>query len=253
MEWIKQNKGFLVLISFSVIWVIGAIWLLFSELSRENFYPNNMSLNELGDYLAGAFSPLAFLWLVYGYFMQNNELKLSRRSLDEQIKEFKKSVDTQEKTFKLNKNLEDDREKRRAFLAKINLTFSNLSYTENHDPSVNTDYSPSDWNTVSFSIKNWGKDITRVSFKLLNEKREFIQERELPKISEGETIGVYFSNEIIPRKTFLKLELYDTLGILKYLEYELEAYYDPDEGPMKFSEHQWDENYVFNLSCKHVN
>ena len=76
MEWIKKNKGFLALIKLSGIWVIGVIWLPFSELSRESFYPRNISLNELGDYLAGAFSPIIFLWLIVGYFMQYNELKI---------------------------------------------------------------------------------------------------------------------------------------------------------------------------------
>ena len=32
------------------------------------------NLNELGDFLAGVFTPLAFGWLVYGYLLQSNEL-----------------------------------------------------------------------------------------------------------------------------------------------------------------------------------
>lgn len=38
-----------------------------------------LELNEIGDYLAGVFSPLAFLWLVIGYLMQNIELTESRK------------------------------------------------------------------------------------------------------------------------------------------------------------------------------
>lgn len=38
-------------------------------------------LNELGDFLAGVFTPLAFLWLVYGYFLQSRELRLQREEL----------------------------------------------------------------------------------------------------------------------------------------------------------------------------
>ena len=38
-------------------------------------------LNELGDFLAGVFTPLAFLWLVYGYFLQSSELRLQREEL----------------------------------------------------------------------------------------------------------------------------------------------------------------------------
>jgi hypothetical protein len=91
MEWIKQNKGFLALIIFSLIWCSGALYLLSSEIYFDIFYLD-MNLNELGDYLAGVFSPLAFLWLIYGYFKQNSELRLNRKSLENQIEEFKKSV-----------------------------------------------------------------------------------------------------------------------------------------------------------------
>ena len=38
-------------------------------------------LNELGDFLAGVFTPLAFGWLVYGYFLQTRELGLQRQEL----------------------------------------------------------------------------------------------------------------------------------------------------------------------------
>ena len=38
-------------------------------------------LNELGDFLAGFFTPLAFGWLVYGYLLQSKELRLQRKEL----------------------------------------------------------------------------------------------------------------------------------------------------------------------------
>ena len=38
-------------------------------------------LNELGDFLAGFFTPLAFGWLVYGYILQSRELSLQRKEL----------------------------------------------------------------------------------------------------------------------------------------------------------------------------
>ena len=38
-------------------------------------------LNELGDFLAGALTPVAFIWLVYGYLVQGDELRLQRNEL----------------------------------------------------------------------------------------------------------------------------------------------------------------------------
>lgn len=43
-----------------------------------------MELNALGDYLAGTFAPLAFLWLVVAVFVQKEELRA-------QLKEFRES------------------------------------------------------------------------------------------------------------------------------------------------------------------
>lgn len=55
----------------------------------------SMDLNAVGDFLAGAFSPLAFLWLVLGYRQQGRELAHSSESLRLQTKELAASVEQQ--------------------------------------------------------------------------------------------------------------------------------------------------------------
>lgn len=45
--------------------------------------------NELGDFLAGVFTPVAFGWLIYGYFLQRNELRLQREELHFQRNELR--------------------------------------------------------------------------------------------------------------------------------------------------------------------
>lgn len=52
-------------------------------------------LNEVGDFLAGAFSPLAFLWLVLGFLQQGEELQESRKALHLQAEELRHSVEQQ--------------------------------------------------------------------------------------------------------------------------------------------------------------
>lgn len=56
-------------------------------------------LNEVGDFLAGAFAPLAFLWLVIGYWMQSEELNLQRQELKENTEALEKQADILEKEF----------------------------------------------------------------------------------------------------------------------------------------------------------
>lgn len=56
----------------------------------------NLKLNELGDFLAGVFGPIAFLWLVLGYVQQGRELRINSEALRLQAEELANSV-TQQK------------------------------------------------------------------------------------------------------------------------------------------------------------
>lgn len=61
---------------------LGTVIARFSELI-------SLPLNELGDFAAGMFGPLAFLWLVLGYHQQGKELKISSDALLAQVEEMK--------------------------------------------------------------------------------------------------------------------------------------------------------------------
>lgn len=52
----------------------------------------SVSLNEWGDFLAGFFAPVAFLWLVLGYMQQGDELQENTKALIQQKDEYSKSV-----------------------------------------------------------------------------------------------------------------------------------------------------------------
>ncbi|MFJ4348901.1 hypothetical protein [Pseudomonas sp. NPDC089401] len=56
---------------------------------------STMPLNEVGDFLAGAFGPVAFLWLVLGFLQQGDELRLSTKALEDQAGELKRTVEHQ--------------------------------------------------------------------------------------------------------------------------------------------------------------
>lgn len=56
----------------------------------------NLPLNELGDFAAGVFAPLAFLWLVLGYRRQGEELSASNESLRLQVSELRASFKLQQ-------------------------------------------------------------------------------------------------------------------------------------------------------------
>jgi hypothetical protein len=52
-----------------------------------------MELNEWGDFLAGFSAPIAFLWLIIGYFLQRKELKQNTMALIHQKDELSKQAD----------------------------------------------------------------------------------------------------------------------------------------------------------------
>lgn len=54
-----------------------------------------LELNNLGDFLAGVFGPIAILWLVLGFFQQGYELRQNNKALKLQAEELKNSVDQQ--------------------------------------------------------------------------------------------------------------------------------------------------------------
>ncbi|MDA5093333.1 hypothetical protein O2N63_04455 [Aliiroseovarius sp. KMU-50] len=54
-----------------------------------------LGLNEIGDFLAGAFGPLAIFWIVLGFLQQGEELRNSVNALKLQADELKSSVEQQ--------------------------------------------------------------------------------------------------------------------------------------------------------------
>lgn len=69
--------------------------------------------NEFAEFLAGAFSPLAFLWLVLGFYQQGAELKASVSALHLQGEELRASVEQQRELVGVTRSqLDYDREQR---------------------------------------------------------------------------------------------------------------------------------------------
>ncbi len=73
-----KHAGIFVMIAVSIVY-IAAIGFLRGNDAWQLLRTGD--LNELGDFLAGVFTPLAFGWLVYGYLLQSKELRLQREEL----------------------------------------------------------------------------------------------------------------------------------------------------------------------------
>lgn len=87
---------------------IGAFWWLFgAQISQIK----TLQPNELGDFFAGVFGPVALFWVVLGFFQQGVELRHSVETLKLQAEELKNSVEQQRELVKVSRDqIEFDRQ-----------------------------------------------------------------------------------------------------------------------------------------------
>lgn len=65
---------------------------------------SSLPLNELGDFLAGVFGPLAVFWLVLGYYQQGKELRISSQALLAQCVELANSAEQQRLALEVSRS-----------------------------------------------------------------------------------------------------------------------------------------------------
>jgi hypothetical protein len=102
------------LLATSAWLVVGVLVMVFVADHSQPVKPN-----EWGDMFAGLFAPVAFLWLVLGFFQQGQELQLSTHALRLQAEELKHSVEQQRELVEVTRqqvlaNLDEQERKRAA-------------------------------------------------------------------------------------------------------------------------------------------
>ena len=73
----------------TLFWLGSGIFYLGIYIGWDQFF--EQPLDSLGSFLEGAFAPLAFLWLVIGYFLQQKELSENTSAIQKQHIEMQKS------------------------------------------------------------------------------------------------------------------------------------------------------------------
>lgn len=87
-----------------------------------------LASNELGDFLAGVFAPLAFLFLYLGYKQQGEELKQNTRALRLQADELRENVRVQNEIMKIQQQEQDAKH----FSVQPILKYGSCSVEVNH-------------------------------------------------------------------------------------------------------------------------
>ncbi|MFL9507300.1 hypothetical protein ACKER8_17070 [Acinetobacter baumannii] len=137
-----------------------------------------LSANEIGDFLAGVFSPLAFLFLILGYLqntkalqMQSQELKASTDALLQQAQELANNVEEQRKLL----NVTQQELEIKHFEARPHLTFYSYPFnlTEKDFPEYDDDGSisgmdPHEIAEIKIIIENKGEAAKLVTIEELD-------------------------------------------------------------------------------------
>ncbi len=78
-------------LSLTIGWLLLGVTYISTTVGWSNF--SSLPAAELGSFLEGAFAPLAFLWLVIGYFLQQKELEQNTDALLAQAEEIQRSAE----------------------------------------------------------------------------------------------------------------------------------------------------------------
>ena len=101
MAWVRKKFWPLTKTRVAVlVTVLYAVLIVYFRGCEAWYLLRKGELNVLGDFFAGIFTPLAFLWLVVGYFLQKEELSLQNQELGlqrEELKEARRALGSQAK------------------------------------------------------------------------------------------------------------------------------------------------------------
>lgn len=78
----------------TLLWALCVFYIMLYVDRPGYIFPLNLSLNEIGDFLAGVVAPVAFFWLIMGYFLQARELR-------QQINEFQKQTENTARSLRV--------------------------------------------------------------------------------------------------------------------------------------------------------
>lgn len=139
-------------------------------------------LNEWGDYLAGAFSPLAFFWLIMGYLQQGKELQQNTKALELQAQELQNSVTEQRKQ---NEAYEKELIARRIQSKPIlNIKNASYRYEIRYDEYGNEYFEGTEF---SLEIVNYGQLAIDIKILINN-----TTEQEYYKLESNDSLGIGF-------------------------------------------------------------
>lgn len=187
-------------VSVSIAWLAFCGWLIYIRWCDVKTMP----LNEYGDFMAGAFAPLAFLWLVLGYLQQGEELKLSTDALHLQANELANSVQQQQALVEVSRQ--------QVAAAREAMEFEKLEKERDAEPIIRVSNSGASNNGERFEymlrIENAGAMVTDVKIYFQHGAEESLFVKTIPVLTTAKTevIQVVLQGHPINSDSQLKAE-----------------------------------------------
>lgn len=199
---------------FGIVATLG--WLTFLAIIIANKWNSflSMPLNEVGDFLAGAFAPIAFLWLVIGYFQQGDELKLNTQALlaqeeemAELVKQYARQAAASETLAEITRHSKEEEKQRMIQAAKPDIKFTGGSFGSN---------------SANISFVNSGGCITNISIESEASFSVGITPNNIIDSKATGTVGLGFKkNE--PQSGVFKIKYTDMLNKQGELRFEYDG------------------------------
>lgn len=191
----KFSRRFRIGVAVSVVWILSVgvlVWLKFDD-SR------SLLLNEWGDFFAGVFAPLAFLWLVLGYLQQGDELRLSADALRQQAQELKESVVQQQALVEVSR--EDLQSRRNAAQPHFRI-----------EPGGSV--TVGGMRSYRFKLRNYGAAVSKVEIRGTDQTGQLISSGEIPVFDGrgGKEFGLEIPRSANNAKVRVDISYLDLMG-----------------------------------------
>ena len=170
----------------------------------------------MGDFLAGFFAPLAFLWLVLGYLQQGEELQHSTRALQLQAEELRNSVEQQRELVEVTRQqLESDREasaleqRNRIVAAKPLFVFTSVGGVLSGAQSM-----------LNIDVVNKGGDVTKVLVCIEVPNLSPLKIIDVAIFERAKIVRINQPLSSMPTGAFLKvtyIDAFNNMGTCRYL------------------------------------
>tara|TARA_R110001632_G_scaffold50409_4_gene126064 strand:+ start:80288 stop:81049 length:762 start_codon:yes stop_codon:yes gene_type:complete len=198
-----SKHGLLIGIVLSVGYTVGVIYILWPN-PKYFLYFNLNDLSKLGGYLSGAFSPLAFLWLVIGYLMQNSELKNTLQEHKSNTREVKR-IRAYEETIKRN-NIQP--------IFRI---------TSVNDSSIHGHFS--NYMSITFEFKNIGESVLKFRITEIGTEKDIFKRNVLAR---NEEFNITFFNDEKDMKNIINFYYHDKKDLKSELKKVIYGIYYQD-------------------------